>query len=74
MPFNLDVNVGPSNVNANWINWAEWEAPPPNSTPASNIGPGSICPWTTSSQWFSLHEVTRQRQFDHLDHSVERHL
>jgi Flp pilus assembly protein TadG len=52
VPFNIDVNVGSTNVNANWINWAEWEAPPAGSTPASNVGPGSNCPWSTSSNGF----------------------
>ena len=52
VPFTVDVNVNPTNVNANWINWTEWEAPPAGSTPASNVGPGSNCPWTTSTNGF----------------------
>jgi Flp pilus assembly protein TadG len=26
VPFAVDVNVGTGNVNANWINWTDWEA------------------------------------------------
>ena len=26
VPFAVDVNVGTGNVNANWINWTDWDA------------------------------------------------
>ena len=52
VPFAVDVNVNPTNVNATWLNWSEWEAPPANSTPASNVGPGSACPWNTGTHGF----------------------
>jgi Flp pilus assembly protein TadG len=52
VPFNVDVNVNPTNFNATWLNWSEWEAPPPNSTPASNVGPGSACPWSNGTHGF----------------------
>jgi Flp pilus assembly protein TadG len=52
VPFNIDVNVNPTNVNATWLNWSEWEAPPAGSTPAQNVGPGSACPWSTSTNGF----------------------
>lgn len=51
-PFSVDVNVGTSNVSADWIDWTAWEGPPPNSMPGSNVGPGSACPWTTSTNGF----------------------
>ncbi len=28
VPFDVTVNVGTSNVNASWIDWTNWEAPP----------------------------------------------
>ena len=52
VPFAVDVNANPTNVNQPWIRWTEWEAPPAGSTPASNVGPGSACPWTNSSHGF----------------------
>lgn len=32
IPFSKDVNVGPSNYNANWIDWSEWEDDNGNDT------------------------------------------
>src|SRR5215510_6748947 len=52
IPFDTDVNVGTGNVNASWIDWTEWEAPPAGSTPPANVGPGSNCPWTNSGNGF----------------------
>ena len=52
VPFNVDVNVGTSYNTADWLNWSEWEGPPPSSTPTSSVGPGSSCPWTTSTNGF----------------------
>jgi Flp pilus assembly protein TadG len=52
IPFVTDVNVGTGNVDAGWIDWAEWEAPPANSMPAANVGPGSNCPWSNGSNGF----------------------
>src|SRR5262245_25326505 len=52
VPFNMDVNADPANVNATWLRWDQWEAPPPGSTPASNVGPGSSCPWSSGSDGF----------------------
>lgn len=48
VPFSKDVNVGTSFVNASWIDWTNWEAPPPNSMPDNTVGPGSACPYGTS--------------------------
>jgi Flp pilus assembly protein TadG len=53
VPFATDVNVGTSNVNANWIRWDEWEAEHKDlkaSQPSnwSDIGPGSSCPFSNS--------------------------
>jgi Flp pilus assembly protein TadG len=52
IPFVKDVNVDPTNYSQTWIDWTDWEAPPASSTPAANVGPGSNCPWTTSSKGF----------------------
>jgi Flp pilus assembly protein TadG len=53
VPFVKDVNADPTNNSQNWIDWTDWEAPPPNvTTPAANVGPGSNCPWSTSSKGF----------------------
>lgn len=52
VPFAKDVNVGVANVNAGWIDWTDWEAPPPNGTPSSSVGPGSSCPYSTSDEGY----------------------
>jgi len=52
IPFDTDINVGTGNVDASWIDWTEWEAPPAGSTPAANVGPGSNCPWSNSGNGF----------------------
>jgi len=52
VPFATDVNVGSSNSGQTWIDWTDWEAPPANSTPAANVGPGSSCPWSNSGNGF----------------------
>lgn len=49
IPFARVVDVGRSSVSASWIDWTGWEAPPPNSMPGSSVGPGSTCPYDTSS-------------------------
>ena len=50
IPFSKDVNLGTSNVNATWLDWTDWQAPPPSATPSSSIGPGSTCPYGTRSR------------------------
>ncbi len=62
VPFNKDVAVATSNWNANWVDFTEWEAPPPymatwlassaNRTTWAQTGPGSTCPFTNSSHGF----------------------
>jgi Flp pilus assembly protein TadG len=52
VPFSVDVNVGTNNVNATWINWTEWEGPPPVPAPGASVGPGSSCPWTNGTHGF----------------------
>jgi hypothetical protein len=49
IPFALDVNMGTGNVNSTWLDWSNWEAPPPNSMPSSSVGPGDPCPYGTSN-------------------------
>ena len=53
IPFATDVNVGTGNAGTGWIDWTDWEAPPGNSTPPANVGPGSNCPWSTGSNGFT---------------------
>jgi hypothetical protein len=48
VPFSLDVNMGTAVANADWIDWRDFDAAPPNSMPGSNVGPGSACPYGTN--------------------------
>ncbi|HEY1629795.1 MAG TPA: pilus assembly protein [Rhizomicrobium sp.] len=48
IPFSKDVRAGTSYVSAGWIDWSDWEAAPPSSSPSTSIGPGSSCPYGTS--------------------------
>jgi Flp pilus assembly protein TadG len=48
IPFSKDVNTGTSYVSAAWLDWTDWDAAPPSSTPSTSIGPGSSCPYSTS--------------------------
>lgn len=52
IPFSKTVNVGTGNVSATWVDWTDWESAPANGVPSTSIGPGSTCPWSTSSQGF----------------------
>ena len=49
IPFATDVNIGTGNVNAAWLDWTSWEAPPANAVPGPNVGPGSDCPYKDDS-------------------------
>lgn len=53
VPFSKTVNVGTSNVNATWIDWTDWSAAPPGSTPANTVGPGDACPYSWNSDGFA---------------------
>jgi Flp pilus assembly protein TadG len=66
IPFSKDVNVGSSNYNADWINWADWLNPPTAQQPNNKspqppklpvnwhaVGPGVKCPFTKSSSGFT---------------------
>lgn len=53
IPFSKDVNVGTSQVNASWIDWTDWEAPPPNGSVSSSVGPGSNCPYSSYSNGYT---------------------
>ena len=48
VPFDTHVNLGASNVSASWIDWTDWEAPPPNVTLSGTDGPGTSCPFSNS--------------------------
>jgi Flp pilus assembly protein TadG len=61
IPFTKDVNAGASNYSQSWVDFSEWEKEPDNldtslggSKPSSwdQTGPGSSCPFTTSSDGF----------------------
>lgn len=60
IPFSKNVNVGASNYGASWIDWTDWEAEPRvmsdwianNSTTWERVGPGSECPFSSSSHGF----------------------
>ena len=47
VPFVNVINMGTSYVNSSSIDWTDWEAPPPNVTISTSVGPGSACPFTT---------------------------
>lgn len=49
VPFAKDVKVGTAYVGAAWIDWTDWASAPPSGTPSSSVGPGSACPWTSST-------------------------
>ena len=49
VPFSLDVNAGTAVANANWIDWTDFDAAPPNSMPDVSVGPGSACPYGTNT-------------------------
>ena len=53
IPFSKTVNVGTSNVGASWIDWTDWKAAPPSSTPANTVGPGDSCPYSWNSNGFA---------------------
>ncbi|HXC54265.1 MAG TPA: pilus assembly protein [Rhizomicrobium sp.] len=52
IPFSKTVNVGTSNVGASWIDWTDWKAAPPGGAPATTVGPGDSCPWSSGSDGF----------------------
>ena len=52
VPFSKTVNVGTNSVNAAWIDWTNWDAPPPGNAPDSSVGPGSTCPWSNGVDGF----------------------
>ncbi|HWW46613.1 MAG TPA: TadE/TadG family type IV pilus assembly protein [Xanthobacteraceae bacterium] len=54
IPFSKNVNLGPANYNATWIDWTDWLAEPAvlKSSKPSNwyqTGPGSSCPLTNNN-------------------------
>lgn len=57
VPFSKTVNVGTSNASASWIDWTDWEAAPPSSTPSSSVGPGSSCPYSSWSNGYSCQKT-----------------
>jgi Flp pilus assembly protein TadG len=54
VPFSLDVNYGTSTPAANWIDWTDFDAAPPNTGAGkpgvipNTVGPGSNCPFATN--------------------------
>ena len=58
VPFATDVNVGTSNVNANWIDWTDWDAA--NGTCSKST-------YTTKSTCQSHGKVWTPRSAQHLE-------
>jgi Flp pilus assembly protein TadG len=60
IPFSKNVNVGSSNYGASWIDWTEWEAPPPtvsndirnNQSAWEQVNGGDDCPFDNSNYGF----------------------
>ncbi len=68
IPFAKTINIGTSNVSADWIDWTDW-LNPPTAQPANSVGgtnyeamlpsywhalgPGMKCPFTTSNSGFT---------------------
>jgi Flp pilus assembly protein TadG len=52
VPFARTVNLNPSNFNATYIDWTDWEAPTAFAAPGSSVGPGSNCPYTNNTNGF----------------------
>jgi Flp pilus assembly protein TadG len=49
-PFTKHVELGTAYANASWLNWSDFNRPPP--APGNKVGPGSACPWTISANGF----------------------
>jgi|SRR5262245_37095791 len=55
VPFAMRVSTNSSNYTQDqYIDWTDWEAEPFGGTkkPGPTVGPGSSCPWTTSTDHF----------------------
>jgi hypothetical protein len=59
IPFSKNVNLGPSNYNASWIDWTDWEAEPDKLNP----GRGGSKPWN----WYSI-QANSDCPFSNGDH------
>ncbi|HSM96400.1 MAG TPA: pilus assembly protein [Rhizomicrobium sp.] len=57
IPFSKDVNVGTGYVNASWVDWTDWESAPANGDVATSVGPGSACPYSSSTKGFSCQKT-----------------
>jgi Flp pilus assembly protein TadG len=53
VPFALQVTTDPTNyTHDEWIDWTDWEAAP-LPAPSSADGPGTSCPWSTGTNYFT---------------------
>ena len=52
VPFDVTVNVGTSNVNATWIDWTDWEAPP--ATPGTDYDFNIANKWSSGTSTISF--------------------
>jgi Flp pilus assembly protein TadG len=64
IPFVKDVNVGAGNYNNSWDEWLDWDSLTEDTgdypEPHADEGPGSTCPWSSSSRGnTSYHCVTQ---------------
>ncbi|MBX9774696.1 MAG: VWA domain-containing protein [Xanthobacteraceae bacterium] len=74
VPFNVDVNTNPTNVNANWLDWSDWAGAPAiiatwlatasNQNAWDRAGPGRSCPFTTGNHGFRCADGPASNQND----------
>jgi hypothetical protein len=53
IPFSKAVRYSSASYTASWIDWTDFDSAPSGSMPSSVTGPGSGCPWSTSSQGYT---------------------
>ena len=52
-PFAMSVTTDPNNyTHDEWIDWTDWDAPP-LAAPGPADGPGTSCPWTTTTNGYT---------------------
>jgi Flp pilus assembly protein TadG len=52
IPFDRNINIGNSNVNAAWIDWTDWEAPP--AAPGTNYTYGTVNQYSSNPSTVSF--------------------
>ncbi len=72
IPFSKTVNVGTGYVSASWIDWTDWESAPANGTPATSVGPGSACPYSTFDEGYKCQSTPTNGSSSGEQHSLQR--